>query len=152
MSQLGSQCCSSRKPCSIWSTDKKEYTIFLIYKGIQMGAVEKSYMRKGFLIYEEMSKYLVIYEEAVSYIWLCNRSLLDFIVYEDFFYSVELHPTVSQTIRVSWLATACELLEVHVPKSSVVTRHITKQTKFASNLRNPLWHLAMTLDSWQEKR
>jgi hypothetical protein len=31
-----------------------------------MGAVGKSYMRKGFLIYEEMRKYLVIYEEAVS--------------------------------------------------------------------------------------
>jgi hypothetical protein len=29
-------------------TDK----IFLIYKEIQMGAVAKSYMRKGFLIYE----------------------------------------------------------------------------------------------------
>jgi hypothetical protein len=28
--------------------------------------VAKSYMRKGFLIYEEMRKYLVIYEEAVS--------------------------------------------------------------------------------------
>jgi hypothetical protein len=32
-----------------------------------MGAVAKSYMRKGFLIYEEMSKYLVIYEEVVSH-------------------------------------------------------------------------------------
>jgi hypothetical protein len=36
-----------------------------------MGAVAKSYkktyMRKGFLIYEKMSKYLVIYEEAVSH-------------------------------------------------------------------------------------
>jgi hypothetical protein len=31
-----------------------------------MGAVAKSNMRKGFLIYEEMHKYLVIYEEAVS--------------------------------------------------------------------------------------
>ncbi len=34
-----------------------------MYKEIQMGAVAKSYMRKGFLIYEEMRKYLVIYEE-----------------------------------------------------------------------------------------
>jgi hypothetical protein len=36
-----------------------------------MGEVAKSYtysMRKGFLIYEEMRKYLVIYEEAVSHI------------------------------------------------------------------------------------
>jgi hypothetical protein len=45
-------------------TDKKEKEIFLIYKEIQMGAVAKSYMRKGFLIYEEMRKYLN--EEAVS--------------------------------------------------------------------------------------
>ena len=29
-----------------------------------MGADEKSYMRKGFLIHEEMLKYFVIYEEA----------------------------------------------------------------------------------------
>jgi hypothetical protein len=32
-----------------------------------MGAVAKTYMRKGFLIYEEMRKYLVIYKEAVSH-------------------------------------------------------------------------------------
>jgi hypothetical protein len=31
-----------------------------------MGSVAKSYMRKGFLIYEEMRKYLTIYDEAVS--------------------------------------------------------------------------------------
>ncbi len=41
-------------------TDKEENTIFLIYKGIQNGAVAKSYMRKGFLVYEEMRKYLSI--------------------------------------------------------------------------------------------
>jgi hypothetical protein len=33
-----------------------------------MGVVAKSYMRKGFLIYEEKRKYLSIYEEAVSHI------------------------------------------------------------------------------------
>jgi hypothetical protein len=33
-----------------------------------MGAVAKSHMRKGFLIYEEMRKYLVIDEVAVSHI------------------------------------------------------------------------------------
>jgi hypothetical protein len=33
-----------------------------------MGAVAKSVMRKGFLIYEEMRKYLAIFEEAVSHI------------------------------------------------------------------------------------
>jgi hypothetical protein len=49
-------------------TDKKEKKIFLIYKEIQKGAVAKSYMRRGFLIYEKMRKYLVIYEEAVCHI------------------------------------------------------------------------------------
>jgi hypothetical protein len=32
------------------------------------GAVAKSYMRKGFLKYEELRKYFPIYEEAVSHI------------------------------------------------------------------------------------
>ncbi len=32
-----------------------------------MGSVAKSYMRKGFLVYEEMRKYLTIYEEAASH-------------------------------------------------------------------------------------
>ncbi len=43
--------------------------MFLIYKEIQSGAVAKSYMRKGFLIYEEcanispyMRRPLVIYD------------------------------------------------------------------------------------------
>jgi hypothetical protein len=48
--------------------DKKENLIFLIYKEIQTGAVAKSYMRKGFLIYEEMLKYIVIFEEVVSHV------------------------------------------------------------------------------------
>jgi hypothetical protein len=48
-------------------TDKKEKKIFLVYKEVQKGAVAKSYMRKGFLIYEEMRKYLAINEAAVSH-------------------------------------------------------------------------------------
>jgi hypothetical protein len=39
-----------------------------------MGAVAKSYMRKGFLIYEEMRKYLrrplVIYDFAIAPFWI----------------------------------------------------------------------------------
>jgi hypothetical protein len=48
--------------CPCWGrlarycTDKQEKKIFLTYKG----AAAKSYMRKGFLIYEEMRKYMVI--------------------------------------------------------------------------------------------
>jgi hypothetical protein len=49
-------------------TDKKENKIFLIYKEIQRGSGAKSYMRKGFLIYEEMRKYFATYKEAVTHI------------------------------------------------------------------------------------
>ncbi len=52
-----------------------------------MGAVAKSYMRQGFLIYEEIRRYLVIYEDAVSYKRLSNRSLLDFLLCEENFVS-----------------------------------------------------------------
>ncbi len=49
-------------------------------------------MRKGFLIYEEMRNYYPIYGEAVSHIWLCNCSILNFPIYEEtliyFFISV----------------------------------------------------------------
>ncbi len=44
-------------------TNKKGKKISLIYKEIQKGAVAKSKMRKGFLVYEEICKFL---EEAVS--------------------------------------------------------------------------------------
>ncbi len=36
-----------------------------MYKEIQNGAVEKSYMRKGFLIYEKMRKYLYMREAVI---------------------------------------------------------------------------------------
>jgi hypothetical protein len=39
--------------------------MFLIYREIQIGSGAKSYMRtSGFLIYEEMHKYLAIYDFA----------------------------------------------------------------------------------------
>ncbi len=53
-----------------------------MYKEIQMGLVAKSYMRRRFLLYKEMRKYLVIYEKAVSQMWLCNRFHLNFLIYE----------------------------------------------------------------------
>ncbi len=71
--------------------DKKDNQIFLIYKEIQSGAVAKSYMRKGFLLYEEQRKNFPIYEEAVSHIRLCYCSILNFLIYEEnliFFLSV----------------------------------------------------------------
>ncbi len=46
-----------------------------MYQEIQNWAVAKSYMRKGFLIYEEMRKYLAIYVEAVSHICMTLQLL-----------------------------------------------------------------------------
>jgi hypothetical protein len=62
-------------------TVKKEKKIFLIYKGIHKGSGAKD-----FLIYEEMGKYLVIYEEAVF--MTLHPILLNFLIYEDFFNTV----------------------------------------------------------------
>jgi hypothetical protein len=42
-------------------TDKKENQIFLIYKEIQSGAVAKSYMTNGLLIYREIFTHFLIY-------------------------------------------------------------------------------------------
>ncbi len=42
-------------------TDKKENQIFLIHKAIQSGAVVKSYMTNGLLIYGEMLAHFLIY-------------------------------------------------------------------------------------------
>ncbi len=42
-------------------TDKKENKIFLTYKEIQSGAVAKSYMTNGLLIYGEIFAHFLIY-------------------------------------------------------------------------------------------
>ncbi len=42
-------------------TDKKENQIFLINKELQSGAVEKSYMTNGLLIYGEIFAHFLIY-------------------------------------------------------------------------------------------
>ncbi len=55
--------------------------IFLIYNEIESRAVAKSYMMKGFLVHEEMRKYFPIYEEPLV-IWLCNCSIMNFLIYE----------------------------------------------------------------------
>ncbi len=60
-------------------TEKKYKKIFLVYREIQSGAVAKSYIRKGFLIYEEMRKYFSIYEETVSHVYIRKG----FLIYEE---------------------------------------------------------------------
>ncbi len=87
-------------------TDKKGNKIFLMYKTIQMGSVAKSYIRKGLQIYEEMRKYLVIYEEAVSHKWLCNCSRMNFLIYEEnfIFFFISMVNKLTHFCWVGWPA------------------------------------------------
>jgi hypothetical protein len=86
-------------------TEKKKN--FLIYKGNQSGAVAKSYIWKGFLIYEELRKYFPIFEKAVShtvYDFATACSILNFLLYEEnliWFLSVCNRALVLQTYRKS---------------------------------------------------
>ncbi len=50
-------------------TDKKENQIFLVYKEIQCVAVANLYMSNG--------------KEALPYMWLCNCSILNILIYEE---------------------------------------------------------------------
>jgi hypothetical protein len=61
-------------------TDKKENKIFLITK-FRWDRLQSH----DSLIYEEMRKQLVIYEEAVCHILICNQSLRNFPMYEENF-------------------------------------------------------------------
>ncbi len=62
--------------------DKKEIKFSShICKETQRGAVAKSYMRKGFLIYEEMRKSLYMRRPLVTDD--CNCSIQNFLIYEE---------------------------------------------------------------------
>jgi hypothetical protein len=50
-------------------TDKKENQIFLIYKEIQSGAVAKSNLTNGLLIYGEISKQVKTKEKMARTVW-----------------------------------------------------------------------------------
>jgi hypothetical protein len=73
-------------------------------------------MRKGFLIDEEMRKYLTISEEVVSHIWLCN-SLLNILIYEEnlIFFSIMITCQISRPYFVDifvFYAFFCNGLEI----------------------------------------
>ncbi len=75
-------------PSSIEETAVERGEYGTLIKEIRNGAVAKSYMRKGILIYEERRKYLVIYEEAVShtvYDFATNPFRISLYVYEENF-------------------------------------------------------------------
>ncbi len=73
----------------------KEDQIYLIYKEIQNGAVAKSYMTNGLLIYGEIFAHFLIFWEARPHIWLCNCSTLNFLICEEnlIFFFINAHRT-----------------------------------------------------------
>ncbi len=72
-----------------------------VFKGNSEGIGCKVIYEEGLpnILYVEMRKYLVIFEETVSHIWLCNRSRLNFLLYEEnlifFFISVVVDGQIS---------------------------------------------------------
>jgi hypothetical protein len=56
--------CRSNGRVRALSNNRRSSTIWMIIRDVVL-LYRKSYMRKGFLICEEMRKYLTIYEEAV---------------------------------------------------------------------------------------
>jgi hypothetical protein len=70
----------------------KEKKIFLIYKEIQKGSFAKSCMRV-------MRKWSNEDEDAVSHIWLCTRSILNFFIFEEnfiFIFNSVLHEQLAR--------------------------------------------------------
>ncbi len=111
---------------------KKENKTFLIYKEIQMGSGAKSYMRKGFLIYEEMRKYFAIYMEAVTHIWLCTWSLwISFL-----FYFYQFMATASQ---VSHLVSPCRLSGCSLGGCHLRSRWLAKWLEYRVDVCKLLW-------------
>jgi hypothetical protein len=119
-----------------------EKEIFLIYKEIQLGSVAKSYMRKGFLICEEMHKYLVMLEEAVSHVWLCNCCILNFLIFEEnliFFLISAVCPTLYlEEMDDLYCDGSCKGSAV-LPALSPVSYTDKKKRKVSSNIRKFSW-------------
>ncbi len=67
--------------CYCSYTEKKENQSFLIYEDIQSGAVAKSYMTNGLLIYGE---YLSISSYIRKPFLIHDCSTLNFFIYEEF--------------------------------------------------------------------
>ncbi len=98
---------------------------------IQSGAVAKSYMRKGLLIYEERRKYFPIYEEAVSHIWLCDCSIMNFLIYEEnlIFFFISVRCMGKKGLRV-----CCACLDHQLAQHSVhdhIGHRLPKQKKLS---------------------
>jgi hypothetical protein len=83
---------AGRKPSNLHYIDKKEYKLFLIYKEIHGSGCKVIQYMKGFRVYEEMRKYLVIYEEAVViYNFATAPFWISLYIYEENFVFVALY-------------------------------------------------------------
>ncbi len=69
---------------------------------------------KGFLLYEETHTYLVIYEEAVSHIWLCNCSHGFSYMYEEKFLFFFINARTRGIYEVRWLYVGNFHLDFHL--------------------------------------
>jgi hypothetical protein len=56
-----------------------------MYKEIQMGSGAKSYMRKGFLVLEEMHKNFPVYEEIARSYMILYQIPLNYLIYGENF-------------------------------------------------------------------
>ncbi len=67
---------------------------------------------------DKMRKYFPIYEEAVSHIWLCNCSILNFLIYEEnfIFFFISVPPTQADLI---WLASTCYMEQSNTVDSRI---------------------------------
>ncbi len=97
-----------------WSalhTDKKENQIFLIYKEIQMGSGAKSYMRKGFLIYEEKRKCFTYMGRSLVIHVTLHPISPNFLIYEEnfIFLFVSASPYARETYVTTHFLWTCQL-------------------------------------------
>ncbi len=92
---------------SVYTLIKKQNQIFFIYKEIQNGAVAKSYMTNGLLIYGEIFPHFLIRKPFLIYVWLCNCSTLNFLKYEEdlifFFYQCNVYFSRGKVLNFCYL-------------------------------------------------
>ncbi len=78
-----------------------------------MGSVAKSCMRKGFLIYEEMRKYLTIYEETLVIYDFATAPFWILIYEENFLFFLSVYAR-----RLRWELCAQTILETRLVSSA----------------------------------
>ncbi len=83
---------------------KRKFSSYMLWGNADEIGRKVKYV-EGLLIYGEISKDLVIYEAVVSHLGLCNRSCLNFLVYEEnFIYSfISVPRTARRSVQCNML-------------------------------------------------